>query len=638
MHTVSLLKEGGMLGYVISSSWLDVAFGTGLQKFILDNFKLVAVIDNQKTRSFETASINTVILIMEKCSDRRTRENNEVKFVRVFKDYDELIGNSNYADRFQYLERFVNNIKKTKKKSKNDIFQITVRNQKELKEESTLKGKYENGNWGAKYLRSPEIYDKIIEIAGSKLIPLRKVCTVGYGIKTGANEFFYIKDDNGLVGKMTDDEFKLHFGHERTNSRINWKKFGWYYSEMSNKHYLLERFYFRPLFKTQREADKLEVDPQKLNYQVLICNESKLSLRKVNAKIIKYIEEGESLPYKFDKRPSCSSRIREDGTQDWFNLGDDLSAGEFIFPSKIGERFRLIDNRKSNVYCDKVNYNISVKPESINNSDIIFLLLNSTLFRYLLDLFSRQMVVKVSDVDVNVVEKTLIPNPELFIKYDKEILELINKLKSREQKPIYEEVKYQDRNKLDQLIFEVLGLSNKDLDKLYEESCNYVRDRRLKSESLVTQKAKKIVDYETSLRLAEDRFDEIQNYYHLIEDLEVKPYIYYNLPAIFPKDIISGDTNMFSTYKIFFKDGNKTTTINFENNNQIQLYQFFYKKLEFREGTINLPLKAEYCSKVLKKLEYDFNKYAQQIKNLLKTHRSKAHYLSIYRDIVMKFN
>ena len=65
------------------------------------------------------------------------------------------------------------------------------------------------------------------------------------------------------------------------------------------------------------------------------------------------------------------------------------------------------------------------------------------------------------------------------------------------------------------------------------------------------------------------------------------------------------------------------------------LYQFFYKNLEIREGEINLPLDAEQCGKILKALEYDFNKYAQQVKNLLKTHRSKAHYLSVYREMVL---
>lgn len=71
------------------------------------------------------------------------------------------------------------------------------------------------------------------------------------------------------------------------------------------------------------------------------------------------------------------------------------------------------------------------------------------------------------------------------------------------------------------------------------------------------------------------------------------------------------------------------------NNNQIALYQFFFKTLEVKEGTISLPLDAENCGKVLKVLEYDFNKYSQQVKGLLKTHRSKTHYISVYKEIIL---
>jgi type I restriction-modification system DNA methylase subunit len=86
IHTTAFLKEGGKFGYVISSSWLDTSFGSGLQKFLLDNFKILAIINNQVQRSFETASVNTVILIIQRCSDEIERKNNNVKFIRFFKD------------------------------------------------------------------------------------------------------------------------------------------------------------------------------------------------------------------------------------------------------------------------------------------------------------------------------------------------------------------------------------------------------------------------------------------------------------------------------------------------------------------------------------------------------------------------
>ena len=66
MHTASFLKPGKRLGYVIASSWLDVNFGKDLQKYLLDNFKIITIIDNNNIRSFEAASVNTIILMQVK--------------------------------------------------------------------------------------------------------------------------------------------------------------------------------------------------------------------------------------------------------------------------------------------------------------------------------------------------------------------------------------------------------------------------------------------------------------------------------------------------------------------------------------------------------------------------------------------
>ena len=348
---------------------------------------------------------------MEKCSSREETEKNNVRFVRVYKEYHELIGLNDDENRVEKVKYFVNKIESAKKSIKNKDYFIFLRNQKELEAETTLDGKYENGNWGAKYLRSPEIYNAIIETAGDKLIPANKVIEVKYGIKTGANEFFYVIDDTEKVQLMSDEDYNLNFGIKREKHKLNWDTYGWYYSEMNNRHYIMERRFFKFLFKTQKEAENLEINLSKLKYKVLVCNETKASLRKYKNKILGYIEDAESKDFKIHQRPSCAGRVSADGKRDWFNLGEELFVGDFIFPSKIGERFRLIDNRETKIYCDKVNYNIKVREEYEDYSELVSLILNSILFRFLLDLFSRQMVVKVSDVDVNVVEKTLIINP-----------------------------------------------------------------------------------------------------------------------------------------------------------------------------------------------------------------------------------
>lgn len=50
---------------------------------------------------------------------------------------------------------------------------------------------------------------------------------------------------------------------------------------------------------------------------------------------------------------------------------------------------------------------------------------------------------------------------------------------------------------------------------------------------------------------------------------------------------------------------------------------------------ITLPRLPEDCNIILRTLKHDFDKYSSQIKAMLKTYRSNAHYISIYRDLVM---
>lgn len=484
MHTAAFLKEGGRLGYVISASWLDISFGTGLQKFILDHFKIIAIIDYQKKRSFETASINTVIVIIEKCLDRKERIKNNVKFVRIFCEYEKLIGMSRSKERFKRVNDFAGEIESAKKNFRNENLLIDVINQNRLESNSTIDGIYKNGHWGARFLRSPEIFNKIISTAGDKLIPLSQMIEVKYGIKTGANDFFYLADETEKARKLDEATYKKTFGVDKKKHLLLWNYLGWYYSKMTNKHFLIEKEFMVPVFKTQREAKNLNVDISKLKNFVILCNESRDKLKKKN--IIKYIEAAEQKQFQIDKRPSCRNG------NNWYNLTSKAFAGDFIFPSKIGEKFRLIDNRESNVYCDKVNYVFRVREEYQKYSDIIFLILNSITFRYFVDLFARQLTGSqtLSDVDVNLVEQTLVINPVLLKSRKRELMTIYSSLKSREQGSIHEEILKTDKKKLDTIIFEELGLNAKDVEELYRVADKYVKDRQAKSESLVTSKSR----------------------------------------------------------------------------------------------------------------------------------------------------
>jgi hypothetical protein len=80
MHSTGFLKEGGRLGMIISDSWLQTDYGVNFFRFLLDNYKVHAVIDIS-ARVFPVPLIGACIVLLEKCSDTEERNSNKVVFM-----------------------------------------------------------------------------------------------------------------------------------------------------------------------------------------------------------------------------------------------------------------------------------------------------------------------------------------------------------------------------------------------------------------------------------------------------------------------------------------------------------------------------------------------------------------------------
>jgi hypothetical protein len=283
-----------------------------------------------------------------------------------------------------------------------------------------------------------------------------------------------------------------------------------------------------------------------------------------------------------------------------------------------------------------VNYNIRIKKQYEEYSEILFLILNSIVFRFFIDLFARQMVVKISDVDVNVVERTLIIKPELLKGRKKELASILKSLKSREQGTIYEEVKQADRRALDAIILEALGLTAADVDELYKEACAYVKLRSDKSDSLETTKVKKKLTYQESVILIKERFPEIRQYETLLGKEPTTEYTIPNLNPKFLDDTNTGSSNLFNKYPVFFQDNARKTIVNFTNPEQMQLYHWLWNTLQVKDIKLKLPVKPENCQELLRTLDQDFKSFSGQVTSVLKTFRSKANAISVYKDVLLK--
>jgi len=81
IHSSKLLEDGGRLAMIISNAWLQTEYGIDFGRFLIDNFKIKALIDIS-FRLFE-ALISTVIILAEKEKDKRARDDNIVTLIRI---------------------------------------------------------------------------------------------------------------------------------------------------------------------------------------------------------------------------------------------------------------------------------------------------------------------------------------------------------------------------------------------------------------------------------------------------------------------------------------------------------------------------------------------------------------------------
>ena len=81
MHSAEFLKEHGRLGMIVSNMWMQTDYGIGFGKFLLDNFKIKAIVDF--TLRLFTALISACVILLEKTPDEHEREESEIVFISI---------------------------------------------------------------------------------------------------------------------------------------------------------------------------------------------------------------------------------------------------------------------------------------------------------------------------------------------------------------------------------------------------------------------------------------------------------------------------------------------------------------------------------------------------------------------------
>jgi len=524
-HGAHFLKNGGKLGLITSNSWLDVDFGKYLQEYFLDNFKIIAIIESKVERWFEDADINTAITILEKCSYEKARDSNLVKFVYLKKPLREFIpATDDEKVRWSAVDGLVDFIEQCGAEHAKEIsflgkklwiyeddkLRVTMISQADLYAEgwNEEENRYEGSKWG-KYIRAPEIFFKILEKGKDLFVPLKKIAEVRRGFTTGANEFFYLTDEQ-IQNWGIEREFWMHPVKYDEWSRIKefipkediWiDKNGEYFrkSQYASDYKLNEvlingNVIWVPnyVIKSPRECKSIIVDPKDLKYRVLMIHRDKRDLAGTN--VLKYIEWGEEQG--FHERPTCASRQR------WYDL-EKRDYGNGFWMMTVRDRF-ISWLSPGHIYVDARLYDIYVKKEQW--TEFLIAHLNSTLNTLIIELSSRSYGGGGGPIDVKVYEvmQLLVPNPDLILNYLEEISQVIKELSKREIGNIFKEIgTYKvdevslsnvnpSRLKLDEIFMnKILGLSSEELLEVYKAVVDLVKARTEKAKNIKKRVQKK---------------------------------------------------------------------------------------------------------------------------------------------------
>ncbi len=332
------LREGGYFGFLTSSSWLDVEYGFALQKWILQNFRLVAILESTAEPWFRDARVKTCATILQKCTDPAVRMSTLVKFVRVKRPLAEIIncGAEELDARFRAIDRLRDRIEAANADFEDDSLRIIVKLQQDLWNEGLRATRilssapidddgsdegasnqsasraneaagaikvsalddYGAGKWG-RYLRAPDFYFDVMREFGSRFVPLGEIAAVRRGITSGCDDFFMPHDVTAERLEQSPDprDFKkMNYGVDRAlvaDGKVKIVRAG------DGSVHPIESQYLKPEVHSLMQIDRPVVELSDTNRVVLLVSE-KVGAPKANF-VRRYLDYGKTATFSSEK-------------------------------------------------------------------------------------------------------------------------------------------------------------------------------------------------------------------------------------------------------------------------------------------------------------------------------------------------
>ena len=417
VHGSKFLRPRGRFGFVVSNSWLDVDYGAKLKQFLLEHFKIIAIIEPAAERWFSQAEVNTCLVILEKSDDQAARAFNQVRFVRLRRPLRELFPSlPDSPSRAVEVESLIMRLLPGRSRLTGDL-PVRVIPQSGLQAER---------KWGP-YLRAPEVYFQTR--SGPKTVQLGEIASVRRGQTTGANRFFYLSPE-----QVT-----------------QWG---------------IEAEFTCPLLKSPKEIDTVQVNSANLGRRALVVRQERDALAGTN--VLRYIEWGESQGY--HRRTTCARRPL------WYSLPEKGEDGCEVFWAKgIWNRHfaPLLDGK---VVTDQQFYMLMTDPDLVK---VFAALLNSTWVALQAELLGRsnfgEGVLWMAGYEVS---KIQLPDPYALAPAERNSLEdALTLVAETRILPISEQVSQSAQQALDTVVFDLLNLAPSEREAVVEAAVELTESR-----------------------------------------------------------------------------------------------------------------------------------------------------------------
>jgi methylase of polypeptide subunit release factors len=417
LHASNFLRPGGRFGFVASNSWLDVDYGRGLKQFLLDRFRILTIIESAVEQWFESASVNTCLVILERCDDPGERASNQVRLARLRRPLGDLIAGPQDAPRRAVeVENLVMRLLPGASRASADLAVRVVR-QADLQAAE---------KWGP-LLRAPEVF--FVARGAPHTKPLGRLVDIRRGQTTGANSFFYL-------------------------------------SQREARSRGVEERFLSPLLKSPKEIERLTVHSDDLEGRVLMVGPDPDNLRQTGALAYIRLAEREGI----HRRSTCARR------SPWYTLPRQASVPAYLaWPKGVWNRhFVLLVNGP--IIADQQFYVLTAPPDRIR---ALAALLNSTWAALQAELVGRsnfgEGVLWLAGYEVAQLQ---IPDfSDLSPSSTRRLAEAFDNLAAMPLCPLGMAVQRPVQQQLDHLVFDLLGLSLSERSDLVEAAVRLVEER-----------------------------------------------------------------------------------------------------------------------------------------------------------------